>query len=57
MRYSYALRIPSCTLNMQLSLEEKKGDKRRKIDINAFEAGERKYRNQSSLSITPLYFD
>ena len=36
---------------------EKKGDKRRKIDINAFEAGERKYKNQSSLSITPLFFD
>ena len=57
MRYSYDLRIPSCTLNMQLSLEKKKGDKRRKIDINAFKAGERKYKNQRSLSITPLYFD
>ena len=57
MRYSYDLRIPSCTLNMQLSLEKKKGDKRRKIDINGFKAGERKYKNQRSLSITPLYFD
>ena len=42
MIYSYALHIHLCTLSMQLSLDKKKRGKLLRVEINAFEAGERK---------------
>ena len=58
MIYSYALHIVLLyTKYAAVDGELKKGGKQRKVEINPFEARERKWKNQKQSWHLPLYFD
>ena len=58
MIYSYALHIVLLyTKYAAVDGELKKGGKQRKLEINPFEAGERKWKNQKQSWHLPLHFD